>query len=296
MLLEEKVYTIPEIREWFHISKSTWCNKKDFYLEELSIYCDYDYINPRAKKGQRIIIHHLYEENAREYVKRNKKKEEVIKAITNKFLNIWFNTGTKPDFMIENKECATAMNTVSIVIDEILEENPDLLKQYAKSTLYSLTLGVRKELFGTPFKKYYDEEEGILKTEGKEGKIGRCKRTIAVKKENGRLRYLTAEEQEVVRETARRVYGNDKIADCTSTVAWIKKLQEEGKVTKEEGFDMITSSIGNSKSFYKELNKLGIFMIVATEATVWYDKMKQWVTLVDVTDAAIEIFGPPRFD
>ena len=212
--LELKVYTNKEIAQWFGITPNYFSKNKEKKLEELKAFADFEQVGNKQKK---IKITHIYEPV---YFKRGSEAFNKIKAQVDE---VWDESG---------------IDTCSRVSEKILMKNNYTLS-IKESTVYNYTLRSRNDLYGKPF----DQKGGTL---------GTCRYSWVKEDEEGGLRELTQEEEEIKQKLIKKYYG-----DATEKQILVQGMVEAGEITKEEAWDVLTK-MTNMKGvgFYTFLQEL----------------------------------------
>ena len=224
--LELKIYTNKELAEWFGITQSSFSKYKEKKLEELKAFADFKQVGNKQKKIQ---ITYIYEPVY------NKQGSANFKKIKDQVDEVWDVSG---------------LDTCKRVSEKIMEKNNYALA-IKDSTVYNYTLKSRNILYGKPF-------------DGIGGTLGSCRYSWVKEDENGDLRELTQEEQDIKDKLIKKYYG-----DATEKQILVQGMIEAGEITKEEAWDVLTKITKmNKASFYtflKELQKtLGCKIIKGT--------------------------------
>lgn len=215
--LELRLYTSKELAEWFGISPASFYKYREKKLEELKAFADFEQVGNKQKK---IKITYIYEPV---YSKQGSANFNKIKDQVDK---VWD---------------ASGLDTCKRVSEKIMEKNNYALA-IKDSTVYNYTLKSRNILYGKPF-------------DGVGGTLGSCRYSWVKEEEDGSLRELTSEEQEIKDKLIKKYYG-----DATEKQILVQGMIEAGEITKEEAWDVLTKMTHmNKASFYtflKELQKV----------------------------------------
>lgn len=167
-----------------------------------------------GNKQKKIKINKIYEE---EY---HKKGSQAFETIRNKLDETW---------------SADGLDSCKRVCYEILE-TADL--QIAESTAYNYTLKSRNDLYGKPFQT--------------SGSLGNCKYVWCKQEQDGRLRYLNQNEEQIKQYLIKKYFG-----DATQKQIIVQGMVESGEISKEEAWDVLTQMTkmqgNNFLGFLKEL-------------------------------------------
>lgn len=162
----------------------------------------------------------------------HKKGSQAFETIKSKFDQNWSQTG---------------LDSCNRVCDKIMKNT---VLSIAPRTAYNYTLKSRNELYGKPF------QSG--------GELGNC-RYIWCKEEEGELRYLTPEEEEIKTNLIKKYFG-----DATEKQILVQGMVEAGEISKEQAWEVLTE-LTNMKGmnfvvFLQELqDKLGCRITKGTE-------------------------------
>ena len=224
--LELRLYTSKELAEWFGISPTSFYKYREKKLEELKAFADFEQVGNKQKK---IKITYIYEPVY------SKQGSANFKKIKDQVDEVWD---------------ASGLDTCKRVSEKIMEKNNYALA-IKDSTVYNYTLKSRNILYGKPF-------------DGVGGTLGSCRYSWVKEEEDGSLRELTQEEQNIKEKLIKKYYG-----DATEKQILVQGMIEAGEITKEEAWDVLTKMTKmNRASFYtflKELQKtLGCKIIKGT--------------------------------
>lgn len=169
-----------------------------------------------GNKQTKIKINKIYEQ---EYHKKGSQSYETIKAELPK---VWSDTG---------------LDSCKRVCYEILETTE---LNVTESTAYNYTLKSRNDLFGRPF------QGG--------GSLGACRYVWCKQQDNGELRFLTEEQQEIKRILIAKYFG-----DASEKQIIVQGMIEAGEITEAEAWKVLSQMTNmkgdNFLSFLKELQK-----------------------------------------
>lgn len=225
--LELKVYTNNQLAEWFGITPSSLSKYKKKKLEELKAFADFEEV---GKKQKKIKITYIYQPV---YYKQG---SQNFKKIQSQVDEVWDESG---------------LDTCKRVSQKIIQNNNYALA-IAEGTVYNYTLKSRNVLYGKPF-----DQKG--------GKLGRCRYLWCKETENGDLRELTLEEEEIKQKLIKKYFG-----DATEKQILVQGMVQAGEISKEEAWDVLTE-MTNMKgvgfyTFLRELQeKIGCKVIKGTQ-------------------------------
>lgn len=225
--LELKVYTNKELAEWFGITPNALSKSKQKKLQELKAFADFEEVGNKQKKIKIVRIYQpvYYKQGSQNFKKIQSQVDEV-----------WDDSG---------------LDTCKRVSQKIIEKGKYALA-IAESTVYNYTLKSRDALYGRPF----DQKGGIL---------GKCRYLWCKETEDGDLRELTFEEEEIKQKLIKKYFG-----DATQKQILVQGMVQAGEISKEEAWDVLTE-MTNMKgvgfyTFLKELQeKIGCKVIKGTQ-------------------------------
>lgn len=169
-----------------------------------------------GNKQKKVKIIKVYEE---EY---HKKGSQAYQMIKNKFDETWSEDGLDSC----KRVCYQIMDTIDLGV--------------AEGTAYNYTLKSRNVLFGKPF------QNG--------GKLGNCIYVWCKQEENGELRFLTKEEQDIKTAMIKKYFG-----DASEKQIIVQGMVEAGEISKEQAWDVLTEMTNmkgnNFLAFLKQLQK-----------------------------------------
>lgn len=223
--LEVKVYSSKELAQWFGISPTSFYKYREKKLEELRAFADFEQVGNKQKKIKIICVYEPV------YCKQGSNNFRKIKDQVDE---VWDDSG---------------LDTCKRVSEKIMEKEKYALA-IKDSTVYNYTLRSRNDLYGKPF-----DQNG--------GSLGKC-RYLWCKEENGELKELTPEEEQIKQKLMKKYFG-----DATQKQVLVQGMVEAGEIKKEEAWDILTQMTNmkgvNFYTFLKELQEvLGCKVIKGT--------------------------------
>ena len=179
-----------------------------------------------GNKQKKIKINKIYEQTY------HKKGSQAFETIKNKFDETWSQDGLDSC----KRVCYQILQTTQLAI--------------AESTAYNYTLKSRNVLYGKPF------QNG--------GSLGNCRYVWCKQEEDGKLRYLTQEQEKIKHFLIQKYFG-----DATQKQIIVQGMVESGEISKEQAWDVLTQMTNmkgnNFLDFLKELqNNIGCKVIRGT--------------------------------
>ena len=169
-----------------------------------------------GNKQKKIKINRVYEDQY------HKKGSYAYQTIRDKFDQTWSDNGLDSC----KRVCYQIMETTDLGV--------------VQRTAYNYTLKTRNDLFGKPF------QEG--------GKLGSCKYLWCKQDEDGKLRFLTKEEEQIKSKMIKKYFG-----DAEQKQIIVQGMIEAGEITKEEAWDILTQMTNmkgnNFLLFLKQLQR-----------------------------------------
>lgn len=162
-------------------------------------------------------------------------KVKIIKI----YQDVYYKKGSESYETIKSKLNTTwsenGLDSCKRVCKQILEHTE---LSIAPATAYKYTIRSRNDLFGKPF------QQG--------GPLGSCRYLWCKKNDDGTLRELSEEEEEIKARLIKKYFG-----DASEKQIIVQAMVEAGEISKNEAWDMLTSMTnmqgGNFLGFLKEL-------------------------------------------